>query len=399
MKNKQVNWILTELFFPDEVSTALIMTEIAKKKLDYGDVSIICGPAGYEKTYSNQNLSLDERIRIHRVNIPNLDKNKLLSRILRLSILSFKMFFLSFTKIKKGDNVLLVTNPAFLIILVALIKQVKNFNLTILVHDVYPENLVPAGITTYDSAKYKVLNSLYNFSYRRANKLIVLGEDMRELLQKKISGNGVVFPSIEVITNWANPDIKPVEINKSEYYSLNLENKVVLGFCGNLGRLQGIIEFVLLFAKADNPNLSLILVGDGALKNDLAVMINEKKLDNIHLVGSRSRKEEINFLNACDIGLITLKEGMKGLGVPSKTYNLMAVGKPIFYVGDRESEIDRYIDTFDCGWSFDWSRAHDVVDYLRSISAESLPVINEKGKHSLNALKENFTKEKILSKF
>jgi hypothetical protein len=394
-----VNWILTELFFPDEVSTALIMTEIAKKKLDYGDVSIICGPAGYEKTYSNQNLSLDERIRIHRVNIPNLDKNKLLSRILRLSILSFKMFFLSFTKIKKGDNVLLVTNPAFLIILVALIKQVKNFNLTILVHDVYPENLVPAGITTYDSAKYKVLNSLYNFSYRRANKLIVLGEDMRELLQKKISGNGVVFPSIEVITNWANPDIKPVEINKSEYYSLNLENKVVLGFCGNLGRLQGIIEFVLLFAKADNPNLSLILVGDGALKNDLAVMINEKKLDNIHLVGSRSRKEEINFLNACDIGLITLKEGMKGLGVPSKTYNLMAVGKPIFYVGDRESEIDRYIDTFDCGWSFDWSRAHDVVDYLRSISAESLPVINEKGKHSLNALKENFTKEKILSKF
>jgi hypothetical protein len=399
VKNKQVNWILTELFFPDEVSTALIMTEIAKKKLDYGDVSIICGPAGYEKTYSNQNLSLDERIRIHRVNIPNLDKNKLLSRILRLSILSFKMFFLSFTKIKKGDNVLLVTNPAFLIILVALIKQVKNFNLTILVHDVYPENLVPAGITTYDSAKYKVLNSLYNFSYRRANKLIVLGEDMRELLQKKISGNGVVFPSIEVITNWANPDIKPVEINKSEYYSLNLENKVVLGFCGNLGRLQGIIEFVLLFAKADNPNLSLILVGDGALKNDLAVMINEKKLDNIHLVGSRSRKEEINFLNACDIGLITLKEGMKGLGVPSKTYNLMAVGKPIFYVGDRESEIDRYIDTFDCGWSFDWSRAHDVVDYLRSISAESLPVINEKGKHSLNALKENFTKEKILSKF
>ena len=116
-------------------------------------------------------------------------------------------------------------------------------------------------------------------------------------------------------------------------------------------------------------------------------------------MGSRSRKEEINFLNACDIGLITLKEGMRGLGVPSKTYNLMAVGKPLFYIGDKGSEIDRYIDNFNCGWSFDWSRADDVVAFLRSISTESFPVINEKGKCSLNALKENFTKDRVIHKF
>lgn len=394
-----MNWIVTEVFFPDEVSTALIMTEIAQKQLDYGDVSVICGPGGYEKTYTSQKLSLDERIRIHRVSIPELDKNKLLSRILRLAILSFKMSFSIFTKIKKGDNVLLVTNPAFLIILVALLKKVKNFNLTILVHDVFPENLVPAGIATADSAKYKVLNSLYNFSYRKANQLIVLGEDMKKLMQEKLSGKGKVVPSIEIIPNWANPDLKPVEIDKSDYYSLNLENKIVIGFCGNLGRLQGLSEFVSLFEKADNPNLSLVLVGDGALKNDLLLEIKEKNLDNIHLVGSRSRKEEINFLNACDIGLITLKEGMKGLGVPSKTYNLMAVGKPLLYVGDKESEIDRYVDAFGCGWSFDWSRADDVVAFLRSITPESVTAINEKGRHSLNAMKENFTKEKVLSKF
>jgi hypothetical protein len=309
------------------------------------------------------------------------------------------MSFSIYTKIKKGENVLLVTNPAFLIVLVALLKKLKNFNLTILVHDVFPENLVPAGIAEADSTKYKVLNSLYNLSYRKANQLIVLGEDMKKLMQEKLSGKGKVVPSIEIIPNWANPDLKPIEINKSEYYSLNHENKIIIGFCGNLGRLQGLNEFVSLFEKANNPYLSLVLVGDGALKNDLLIEIKEKNLNNIHLVGSRSRKEEINFLNACDIGLITLKKGMIGLGVPSKTYNLMAVGKPLLYIGDKKSEIDRYIYAFGCGWSFDWSHADDIVNFLKSISPESVTAINEKGIRSLNALKENFTREKVLSKF
>lgn len=394
-----MNWIVTEVFFPDEVSTALIMTEIAQKKLDYGNVSVICGPGGYEKTYMAQKLSLDERIKIHRVTIPDLDKNKLISRILRLAFLSCKMSYSILTKVKKGDNVLLVTNPAFLIILVAFIKKIKDFNLTILVHDVFPENLVPAGIATADSAKYKLMGRLYNFSYRKANQLIVLGEDMKKLMQEKLSGKGKVVPPIEIIPNWANPELKPVSIDSSDYYSLDLKDKIVIGFCGNLGRLQGLSEFVSLFEQAANTHLSLVLVGDGALKNELLQEIEEKKLTNIHLVGSRSRKEEINFLNACDIGLITLKEGMKGLGVPSKTYNLMAVGKPLLYVGDKESEIDRYVDAFGCGWSYNWSQADDIVAFLKSITSESLGDIKDKGAHSLNAVNENFTKEKVLSKF
>ena len=393
-----MNWIVTELFFPDEVSTALIMTEIAQKKLEYGDVGVICGPAGYEKTYAAQDHSLNDRIKIYRVKIPGLDKNKLISRILRLLILSFKMSLSILTKIKKGDYVLLVTNPAFLIILVALIKKFRNFNLTILVHDVFPENLVPAGISTPDAAKYKLLSRIYNFSYRQADQLIVLGEDMKKLMLKKLSSKGKI-PSIEVIPNWANPDLRPLHIDPSAYYSLDLENKIVIGFCGNLGRLQGLSEFVSLFKSAANPHLSLILVGDGALKNDLLLEINKENIDNIHLVGSRSRKEEINFLNACDIGLITLKEGMRGLGVPSKTYNLMAVGKPLLYVGDNESEIDRYVNTFKCGWSYDWSEADYVITFLKSITPENIEEIKNKGVYSLKALEENFTKKKVLNKF
>ena len=92
MEGKSVNtcimiWIVTELFYPDEVSTALIMTEIAEELAKSSDVSVICGPKGYERTYKTQESFFNDKIVIKRVNIVPLNKNNLLARVLRLLLL------------------------------------------------------------------------------------------------------------------------------------------------------------------------------------------------------------------------------------------------------------------------------------------------------------------------
>ena len=45
------------------------------------------------------------------------------------------------------------------------------------------------------------------------------------------------------------------------------------------------------------------------------------------------------YINACNIAIVSLSKGMKGLGVPSKIYNNLAAGKPILYIGEENSEI------------------------------------------------------------
>ena len=82
---------------------------------------------------------------------------------------------------------------------------------------------------------------------------------------------------------------------------------------------------------------------------------------------------------------------MKGLGVPSKTYNLMAAEKPLLYIGDQYSEIDNYVRNFDCGWSFAWENEVEILSFLKNLSLEALPVIFEKGLNSRIA-SENFKK-------
>ena len=52
---------------------------------------------------------------------------------------------------------------------------------------------------------------------------------------------------------------------------------------------------------------------------------------------------------ASDIALVTLKEGLGQLNVPSKTYSIMAAARPVLAAVPKDSEIHRLILDADCG--------------------------------------------------
>jgi glycosyltransferase involved in cell wall biosynthesis len=389
-------WIISELFYPDEVSTAQILTDIAIKISETEKVSVLAGPIGYEKSYHSANGNLNEEIIIHRLSLPNFDKNNLLQRFLKLIFLTIKMSFFMFKNIKDGDRVIQVTNPVFLILTTAILRKFKKIKLEILVHDVYPENMIPAGMIKKDGFKYKILSFFFNKAFIQADRLIVLGDDMKQLMVSKTCEKVKV---VDVIPNWADDLICPDNnFDKSNYLKQDMENKIVLGFAGNIGRVQGIEEFITIFKKNTNPNLVLTIIGDGAIKSKIEAMIEYDKISNILLLGSKPRNEQLQFLNACDIGLVTLKQGMKGLGVPSKTYNIMAAGKPILFIGDMDSEIDCYIKKYNCGWSFEWNE-DGIIAFLNSLTIDNLSTIQNKGKQSVIICNQLFSKNIVLDKY
>lgn len=391
-----MDWIISEVFYPDEVSTAKILTDIALKKSQENRVSVICGPAGYEQSYITRSEKFNNEIEIYRVSLPQLNKNKIYQRILRLLILTLKMTWSVLLKVKKGDNIFLTTNPTFLVIPISILKKIKGYTLEILVHDIFPENLVPAGLIRKNGLKYRFLSKVYNSSYQNVDRIIVLGEDMRQLMSNKINPK---MNKIDIIPNWSDSDIQPIkDFDISGYLGFDIKDKIVFGFAGNLGRLQGILELIILFIAAKNNDIVLVIIGDGALRSVIQEKIITEGLHNIYYLGPKPRNEQNLFLNACHIGVVTLISGMKGLGVPSKTYNLMAAGKPIFYIGDDNSEIDNYVKNYECGWSFAWEESEKILSVLRNISSKTISDIKQKGNRSFEA-SANYTKEKVLNLF
>lgn len=65
---------------------------------------------------------------------------------------------------------------------VSLEKSV-DFELNILVHDVFPKNTVPAGLRL---PMYGFIKQMFDKVYAKADQLIVLGRDMQEILMKKV---------------------------------------------------------------------------------------------------------------------------------------------------------------------------------------------------------------------
>lgn len=384
-------FLLSELFYPNKTSTAYIMTEIAKYLGKNHYVSVICSDIVYDSNYSEESNSELKGINIIRTKSPKIDKNKMLSRLKGSFITALRFGKVVKSKVKSSDTVFAVTNPFLLVLTLAILRQFNRFDYVLLVHDVFPENAIPAGLTNPNSLIYKLSKMVYDWAYSKADRLVVLGRDMKEVVESKISSKKPIY----VIENWYDEDTRILpDLNKEEYLGENFGDKIVIGFAGNNGRVQNLSKFIELFSRVKNERLQLLVVGDGAMQQTCEEIVGDKKLNNVSFLGPKPRSEQSNFLNCFDIGLVTLASGMLGLGVPSKTYNLLALGKPILYIGDSKSELDMLIKENNIGWSFNWEEEATIIEFLKGLSITS----NKIGENALEVAKSNYTIDIINAK-
>lgn len=387
-------WIISELFPPDETSTAFILGEIANVLSSKYDVKVICGPEIYDKrkkTDPNNKFVLNSNIQVTHVKGVDLDKNTFFGKAMRFAVISRQLYQAAKKCIKDGDKVLLVTNPAPVVALISNLRKNRNFELNILVHDVFPENTKPAGLKLPKIA-YNILNNIFDKAYSRADQLIALGRDMKQVLEQKV-GRFEHLPKIIVIENWAELDIvSPME------QSIH-RDKFVLEYAGNIGRVQGLQAMVEDIKAASNDKMEFHLWGTGAEESSLKEYAQKNGIKNVVFHGAYLRSQQSEVINSCDLALVTLTEGMFGLGVPSKTYNIMAASKAILFIGELNSEIGLLVKEKKIGYVFEPSDRDGIVKFLSSFSSEKRAEFKEMGQRARKVAETEYAKDIILNKF
>lgn len=279
----------------------------------------------------------------------NLNKKNLFQRVLFELLISFRFFIQIVRNVKKQDLVFTGTTPIFLLIVMYLTKKIIGFKWVLLVHDVFPENLVAAKVLKKENIFYKILKKFFDIFYSTPEKLIVIGQDMKDLVDEKTKKKNSI-----VIQNWINEnDIKIESKQDNEIIQkLNWQKDApIFQFFGNIGRVQGvdnIVEAIKLIEPAKRPKF--LFMGDGAYVNQLNQAIETLNDPNIQYIGPIQQSEKSKGLNAGDIAIVTLAEGMLGLGVPSKAYFSMAADKPLLAIMDENSEVACMIKKYELGW-------------------------------------------------
>ncbi len=338
-------WVLTEVYYPEEISTGYYLTAIAEGIAADREVKVITGqPKHMSRGMRAPKRETRNGVDVFRVWGTTFDKNVMAFRLINMLTIGLSVFFRSVRHFKKGDRILVCTAPPSLPVTTTLATLLKGAGLTLLVQDSYPEILIAVGSAKPDSFFVNLVNHINRWVYKYATNIVVMGRDMNELFQKKAAGLDV---PIVTIPNWADLEtIHPTPRDENPLLKeLGIEDKFVFMYAGNIGHPTD-VETIIGTAELllDDARFHFVFIGAGAKKKWLDETVAAKELTNVTILDYRPRSEQNIFLNACDVGLVALIKGMWGTAMPSRTYNIMAAGKPILALTDRGSELARVID-------------------------------------------------------
>lgn len=389
---------MSELYYPVDVSTGYYMTNIAEYLAAKGlNVNVLTSSLSYTNTGDSCN-QFTRRAKINKVNIFRYkplfkNKNNSILRVTNALYMSILLAWNLYCKSKGQDKVLSVTNPVFLILFIPITCSFKKLDYTLLVHDVFPENLRAIKKGKLNKLFFKFLKSLFDKAYSFATRCIVIGRDMEKVVLSK----GV--KSTCFIPIWSQEqDVYPREKSETRLYTqLELSSKFVFQFAGNLGLAQGIQNLLLAISEVKNPSAHFLFIGEGALSTAIDQL--SKHNTKITHIGYQKRSTQEDFLNTCDVAIVTLSEGMLGLGVPSKSYNILAAGKPILLIADSRSEIAQLINEHDVGWIVEPGKVQELSSVIESIASMDKFKLIEIGKKCRLLAEQKFSKEQILNQY
>jgi colanic acid biosynthesis glycosyl transferase WcaI len=326
---------LNRSFWPDLEATGQFLTELGEDLSVEHEVTFISGPSYHVATarglWTRQKFG---RVSIIRTWGTRLPKARLPLRMTNLGTY-FALAALAALRLEPPDILIAETDPPLLGALGAVLKRHWSCRLVYNVRDLYPDIAVATG-----GVRNRFLLGLLGYAnglaYEAADKVAVLGEDMRQ----RIAAKGVSPERISVTPDWVDCDqIRPIASNP---FRAEFGDKFVVMYSGNLGLSQQ-LDTVLAAAERlrDDPRIVFVLIGEGARKNWLMDEAARLKLPNAMFMPYQPKEQLAESLSAADLHLIPLAPGTGGCLVPSKIYGILAAGRPFVAIMEDSAEIAR----------------------------------------------------------
>ncbi len=343
-------------YFPEMSATGQLLTELAEGLVrDHGcEVSVIAGRPISKKGETGTRArgwrpvtaEFREGVKIFRAGGTVFGHGNIAGRIS-----NYLTYFISAAmagfRAPRPDVVVALTDPP-IIGLVALLKaRLSGGRFVFVCQDIFPE--VANVLEGFRSeAVNRVLDAINRFLIRKADRVVALGDTMRERL---VSLKGADERKVAVIHNWADCSaIAPGPKRNSFSLSNGLADKFVIMHSGNIGMSQNLD--VLLDAAARLrafPRMIVAMVGDGVKSERLEQRVRDENIENVRFFPYQPKENLAESFAAADVFLVSLKEGLAGFIVPSKLYGILAAGRPFVAAVEEDSEVAAIVREYDCG--------------------------------------------------
>ncbi len=365
--------LLNQFFWPDSSATSQLLTDVARALVEKGHevTAISSGAGGYVAADALDGAPPVRNLRVRGVGFGRGKVGR---------ILSYGSFYLAAAwtslRLKKQDVVFSLTTPPLISLVGTLMKLLRGSRHVIWEMDMYPEVATDLGYFRRHGLADRLSGFLADVSRNRADRVVALGECMED----RLAARGLPRDRIRVIHNWADGDaITPLPRPGDP-------EELVLLYSGNLGLAHDTETLAqTLPLLGSDSRFRFLFVGGGNRRAELAQVVADHGLTNVHLLPYVSRNSLGESLAAGDIGVVTQRDECCGAVVPSKIYGLLAAGRPILFIGPAAATPARLIEQFGCGWHIpvgDSAALHRLLLHLAANREE----VHARGRAARHAL-------------
>lgn len=355
-------------------STGYLMIDIVNAyAAQYDQVALIAGSIKYSERSLADKVTVDKIIAY--------DRNSAIRRVFTWLYGTMQILFKLLFKYRRYE-VVYVTNPPMSYMLAYFIHRPYS----IIVYDIYPEALKNIGITEHHPI-YRLWAKWNKRLFAKAQKVITLSEGMGKVLELYVNRS-----QIKVIYNWsASEKLHPIGKETNPFVKQHgLENKFIVLYSGNIGYTHN-VECLVDIAKylKDDPSILFLIIGEGKKKEMIQDMVSKAQLTSFRFLTWQNKDVLPYSLSAADVAVITLNDDTAQVSVPSKTYNLLAVGAPLMCISPQNSELARLVSKFQNGSCFGKEDTENMAAYISKLKAHP-EIRNELSVNSLQAA-QSFT--------
>lgn len=335
---------VNRFYWPEEPATSQLLTDLAQAAAAAGfQVTVIAS----RRSDGMPPQETHHGVNILRVGFARHDRQSPVFRVLDFASFMFAALWRLSRLVRGGDTVVIMTDPPLLGALAAPLLDWRDARIIHWVQDIYPE----VAIALTGQRWLRLLQPWRNHTWRRADLCVTLGSDMASVLLKA----GVNEERLNIIPNWAPAGL--AEASEADCARIKTDwgvaGKFIVLYSGNLGLVHDLMP-VLRVAEAlkDNSDIAFVFVGRGGQQDALRHAVRQSGLPNVSFLPPQPRARLSAALSAGDLHWVTLKPGCETCVMPSKLHGIIAVARPVLFIGPQTSALFRFITEENLGLSF-----------------------------------------------
>src|SRR5919109_150820 len=245
------------------------------------------------------------------------------------------------------DLVLCMTDPPIVGDLGVVVGRRFGVPVLVISQDVFPEIATELG-RLRNPLVVGVLRTLVGGYLRRADRIVAIGDTMRERLEAK----GAAPERLRVIPNWVDTAAITPQPRHNEWARRHgLESTFVAMHSGNVGHAQDLDTLVraATFLR-DRDDLQIVIAGFGARHAEMVALARRLEVEDLVRFLPYQRRARLPLsLSSADVHVVGLAKGLAGYVVPSRLYGILAAGRPVIAAADDTSETARLVREVGCG--------------------------------------------------